>query len=190
MSLAPISAVERYTAQFQHHQDIRVGELILEGEADNVEGGQRPLRLQRAKGQAALPEFPFHIRPRGIDAFAGDLRQVVQDGVKDLEAEMRHPDLIGVGEGEGKAEETARIRLPDGVQLAAGVATWFLDGKENLAGIVSGPICHYTVSFVISRYFDQTKRRVVRGRTLFSLHGKDSALTSPEVTIIFELDLQ
>ena len=50
---------------------------------------------------------------------------------------MGHPDLIGVGKGEGEAEETVRSVFPDGIDLSSSVATGLFDGEKKLAGIVA-----------------------------------------------------
>ena len=146
--LVPFLPAERNPAQFEHHQDVRVGELVLEGEADDVEGGKRPLRFQGAEGEAASAQQGLHVRPGGVAALAADVRQAVQDGVEDLEPEVGHPDLVGVGEGEGDAEAAGPVLLPDGVHLAAGVTAWLFDGEEQLAGIESCLVGH---SFCLSR---------------------------------------
>ena len=150
--LVPLLTAKRDPAQIEHHQNVRVGEFVLEGEADDVEGGKRPLRLQGAEGQSAAAQLRLHVRPGGVAALAGDLRQPVQDGVEDLEAEVGHPDLIGVGEGEGKAEAAGLRVFPDGIDLAPGVAAGFFDGEQELAGIHCGRIGHVPFSFRISRY--------------------------------------
>ncbi len=71
MSLVPFLPAERDPAQFEHHQDVRVGELVLEGEADDVEGGKRPLRFQGAEREAASAQLGLHVRPGGVAALAG-----------------------------------------------------------------------------------------------------------------------
>ena len=150
--VAPLLTAERNPAQIEHHQNIGVGELVLERKADDVEGGKRPLRLQRAKGHSAAAQLLLHVRPGGVAALAGNLRQAVQDGVENLEAEVGHPDLIGVGEGEGKTEAAGPRVLPDGVDLAPGVAARFFDGEQEFAGIHCGRIGHVPLSCRISRY--------------------------------------
>src|SRR5690606_12351960 len=54
IALAAIRRAERDAPEVEHGEDVRVRQLELEREADDVEVAERPARLERHAGQAAL----------------------------------------------------------------------------------------------------------------------------------------
>ena len=101
--LAAIGALERDAAEVEHREDVRVRELELEREADDVEVLERTRALERDERQLARAELLLHVDPRRVAALGERARIVVQDLVEDLEAEMAHPDVVDVGEREADA---------------------------------------------------------------------------------------
>ena len=136
--LGPLFPPNRDPRQVQHVEDIGVAEFVLEREADGVEALQRRARFQRGQGDAVPAHLPLHVRPGRVAALGGDPRVFVQDRVEDLEAEVRHPHLVAVREGEGEEEVALRVVLPDGVDLPAGVAAGLFDGQQDVGPVHGG----------------------------------------------------
>ncbi len=118
----------------------------MKRETDDVEGVERTLRFERAKGKPAHAEFPFHVGPRGVAALAGDFPPAIEDSVEDLDPEMRHPDLVGVRKRDGETEVDGSGIFSDGVDLSPGVPAWLFDGEKEFAGMDGGWSAHVPFS--------------------------------------------
>ena len=105
-AFAPVRGTKRNPAQFQHVQDIGIGEFVLEGEADNIHLRQTPSALQGGKGKVFPAELLLPVRPRGIDPLGCQPRLLLEHGVEDLEPQVAHPHLIDIGKGKDKADFT------------------------------------------------------------------------------------
>jgi hypothetical protein len=105
----------------------------------------------------AQAEFFLHVGPGCVATFACDLRPSIQDSVEDLQTEVRHTDLVGIGKSQYKTEETGGILFPDGIQLTARVTAGLFDRKKKLACIESAHITH----FQMARPFPSS--RILRG---------------------------
>ncbi len=133
MVLPARGGAEGDAAQVQHGEDVRVGQLVLEGEADEVEVAERRARLQRGERQAAADELGLEVRPGGVAPLRDDAGLRVEDAVEDLNAEVGHADLVDVRKGQRDAQAAGRAVLDDGVDFAAQVAAGLFDpGEEGL----------------------------------------------------------
>jgi hypothetical protein len=118
-------------AEIEHREEVRVGELVLQAEADHVEVGERQMALERDERKPARAQEGLEVGPGGIDALGRDLRPSVQHVVEDLDAEVRLGDLVHLGEREREAEADRGQVLPDGAALVAEIAARFLDEREQ-----------------------------------------------------------
>jgi len=113
----PFRRKEGNSREIQHVQDIGITHFILEGEPDDIEGTERKIGLQTAK----RPPFPskdfLHVFPGGVDPFSKGILPPVEDFVEDFKPEMRHPDLVGIGEGQGILDVYAIRFFPDRVDF-------------------------------------------------------------------------
>ena len=128
-----LGLTHREARQVQHRQDIRVGELGLQREADDVElpGGSPALEGEERDGP--LPHLALHVGPWGVGTLHQPLRPPVHHMVKHLRPHVAHPDLVGVGIAE---QETGLGGVPvllDDTQFAADVAVRLGDQREDLA---------------------------------------------------------
>ena len=60
-SLRTVFGSNGQPAQIQQVQDVRVVQLVLQREADDVKLAQGPLRLERVQRDSALPHQSFHV---------------------------------------------------------------------------------------------------------------------------------
>jgi len=133
VAIAPVLRPPGHPPEVEHRQDVRVGQLVLQGEADEVKGPERRAGFERPERQPMLPQPRLHVRPGGVDALGADVRAGVQDGVEDLQAQVGHAHLVGVRKGQGDAQAAGGAVLVRGVGLAAGVAARLFDeGQEGL----------------------------------------------------------
>src|SRR5439155_27014111 len=119
-------------AELEHRQHGRVAELELQGESDDVEGGQRSAALDRKQWLALRLERRLHVGPGHEDALAGDVGPLVEHVVEQPETDVAHADFVRVRERARPFHPQLRQFLADGVQLAADVARWLL-GREDEA---------------------------------------------------------
>ncbi|OPY06515.1 MAG: hypothetical protein A4E67_01433 [Syntrophaceae bacterium PtaB.Bin038] len=145
VAVAPVLRAQGHAPEVEQGQDVRVGKLVLQGDADEIEGRKRRARLEGREPQPARPQPGFHVRPGGVDALGADVRVGVQDGVEDLQAQVGHAHLVGVGKGQGNAKAAGGAVLDRGVGLAAGVSAGLLDeGQKGLetahVGSVAGHV--------------------------------------------------
>ena len=129
--LAPVGGTNRQTAQVQHRQHVRVGQLVLKREADHVEVGDRRGGLQRDQRQAAGAQLGLAVEPGGEDPLARDPVRLVEDAVEDLRAEVRHPDLVRVRERQADAGAHGRRVLADLLVLTPDVAGGLFDAVQE-----------------------------------------------------------
>ncbi len=123
--------MQRNAAQIEHRQHGRVAELELQREADHVESPERRAALDGEERLLFRTQSRFHVGPRHEEALAGDVGALVERVVEEAEADVAHPDFIGVGEGERPGDARLRKILVHGVQLAAGVARRLLRREDQ-----------------------------------------------------------
>jgi len=92
--VAALSGEERDSAQFQDAQNRRVGQFVLQSDAEDVKAGQRVASLKRAKGNALAPEQVHGVLLGVEDALAEGVIAQVRDVLEDLQADVAHTDLI------------------------------------------------------------------------------------------------
>jgi hypothetical protein len=95
-----VGGAQRDPRQVEDVEDVGVGHLVLEREADDVEGGERACGLQRQNGQPPGTQLGLHVDPRCERALAGDVGAGVEQAVEDAGAEVAHPDVVEVGKRE------------------------------------------------------------------------------------------
>ena len=101
----------RHAREPQHRHDVRVVPLERDGKRDDVEVARQGLRFQpnqRRSGRQLLFQLLFG---RQEQTLAHDFVLRVEELIDGLEAEIRHPDEIGIGKGQRDAK-------PPGVRLA------------------------------------------------------------------------
>ena len=130
--VVPVLREQRDTAQFQHVEARGEGHLVLEGEPDEVELRKRGARLEREQGQADASHLLLHVEPGREDPLAVGVLPLVDEVIEDLDAEVGHADLIGVGETERKAHVDHCRVLLDTVQLTTDIAAGFLHEGQDL----------------------------------------------------------
>jgi hypothetical protein len=118
----PLRGRQGNARQVEHVEDVGVGELVAEREADDVELFQGMTRLQTEEGESGGAHLRLHIRPGGIDTLRQEIRLGVEDIVEDGQPQVGHADVVDVGIGQGKAYRCGLPVLHDGVPLAAGIA--------------------------------------------------------------------
>ena len=124
---SPFPALERDPAHLQHRQDIAVAHLILKRKADDVESIQRVPAFHGKQGQPFFFHQGNHIRPRHEEPLTQAPALPVDQSVQDLQAEMAHPDLIGIRKTEPEMKRTAVPFLHRRVHLSAGISRRLLD---------------------------------------------------------------
>ncbi len=99
-----LRAAPRNAGQVEHVENVGVGELVLQREADNIEIAKRQLVLEALERLIVGPQHFLHVGPGCIAPLGSDpvsrVEVVVEDGI----AEMAHADLVGIGESEGETE--------------------------------------------------------------------------------------
>ena len=101
--LAAIAGAGGDAREVEHVEDVRVGQLVLEGEAEEVEIAEGVVRLEAPEGRALASHLRLHVEPGGEGALAEHVVLGVEEVVEDAEAHVRHADVVGVGVGEGDA---------------------------------------------------------------------------------------
>ena len=130
IGLAAVALPHRQPREVQHVEDVRVVELRLEREAQDVEVRDGRERLRREERNPVLAHPRLEIHPRRIDPLAGEVLPPVDDLVEDLQPRVAHPDLVGVGESQRQRHRGLREVLPRDVALEADVAARLLDERQ------------------------------------------------------------
>ena len=115
-----VLGLERDAAKVEHGQDVRIANLILEREAEDVELPERGEGLQRIERQAVLAEGGFEVGERCKGSLARPIAGVHQ-AVEDLEPVVAHAEGVGVGERQAEGSLASAMVLADAVELAAKV---------------------------------------------------------------------
>ena len=101
--LAAVAGAWGNTREVEHVEDVGVGQLVLEGEAEDVEIAQGVAGLEAPEGNAIAAHLRFHVGPGGEGAFADNVVVGVEEVVEDAETHVRHADVVGIGVGQGDA---------------------------------------------------------------------------------------
>ena len=86
------------------------------------------MRFQGGQGNVVLSHPPVHVRPGGVTPLGNDLRVLIQNRIQNLQPQVRHPHLIGIRKGQGKAQIS--IILANGAHLPTHVAGRLFNSKE------------------------------------------------------------
>src|SRR5262249_19402131 len=122
---------KRNTPEVEHREQVRVADLVLKTESNDVEITERGKRLETVERQGVVAEQLFEIGQRGERPFACPSGIVVEDAVKNLQAVMVHAERVRVGKRQtDSALDVVKI-LDDGIAFAAEVLRWSLDGREQ-----------------------------------------------------------
>ena len=121
--VAPVDRLDRDACQLERSEHVRVTELGGEGDAEKIERGDRPVRVDGELADLVLAHEHLEVRPDGVGPLCQHPVTFVQDLVEDLNALVGQADFI-------------RIRIhqcpPDGFV----VGTPVLDGCVELAAHV------------------------------------------------------
>ena len=117
----PFVAEVRDAAEVEHRQHVRVADLILQTETDDIEGVQRREGFEAVERQLLAAEHRFEIEPRREGPLAGPLRIAVERAVEHLEAVVAHAERVSVRKAEAKRAANLGVILGDAVDFAAHV---------------------------------------------------------------------
>ena len=120
VTLAPLGRIARDAGQAQQREHIDVVPLERHREGDDVKIADRRLRLERDQRRPGGQQILKFLLRRQEHALAHHIVFRVEEAVDGLKAEVRHPDPVGVREGQGDAQ-TIAMRLDD-------VADFFREG--------------------------------------------------------------
>ncbi len=108
---APVGRADRDPRHAQEAHGVHVVALVGDREADQVEVGERALRLERERRGAGAPVLVQVLGVREEDALADHVRQRVQVVVDGLEAQVGHADRVGVRVHERHPDPAAPVLL-------------------------------------------------------------------------------
>ena len=127
----PVLREQRNAAEVEHIQDITVAQFILQGKADEVKIRQRIARFERIQRDIMRAHLFFHIHPRRENTLTPNVRLFVKKAVEDLDAEVRHTDLINIGKTEREPHVHLLLVLDDSSEFTADIAAGFLHLQEQ-----------------------------------------------------------
>ena len=117
---AAIFGVKRQAPQVEHREHVRVTDLVLEREPQDVEPAERCECLETVERQPRILEPELEIRQRRERSLTRPAR-LIHQAVQDLKTVMAHSERIGVGERQANGSAGGLVVLGDAVQLAADV---------------------------------------------------------------------
>jgi hypothetical protein len=129
MVLAAVDGVEWNPGQVESSEHVRVAELGGEGDTEEVERRDRPVRVDGELADPVLAHERLEIRPDRVCSLGQDAITFVQDLVEDLDALVGQADLVRIRIHE---------RPPDSFVVGAPV----LDGRVELAAHVLDRLLH------------------------------------------------
>ncbi len=118
----PLLPAQRHPPQGEHVQDIAVGELVLEGEADDVEFSEGPFGLEGNQRRPICTEQVLHVGPGSVDPLCRQPVKAVENMVENGETDVAHPHFIDIGKGQGEGEVDLGGILSDTAELPAEIA--------------------------------------------------------------------
>ena len=113
----------RDTAQVQHVEHIAEVELVLQAETDHIEFPQRMSGLQGEEGDTSDSHGLFHVNPGSVDPLRNEVLMLVDQLVQDHQAQVRHPNLVGIGKGQGQPDSRAIPVLDDAIPFLPRIAS-------------------------------------------------------------------
>ena len=130
VQIMPVLTQNGDSAEGQHIEDIGIAQLILERKADKVKVGQRIAGFQRVERDITGAHLLLHIDPRCKYPLAPDIRLFIKKAVEDLDAEVGHSDLVGIGKAERKAHIDVTLVLDHLAQLSADITAGLLNLQQ------------------------------------------------------------
>ncbi len=178
---------ERDLSEIEHREHVRVRELELQREPHHVEVAERPRALERHERQPAPHELRLHVDPRRVRALGERAWIVVQYLVKDLEAEVAHPDVVDVGERQADARPHRAPVLLDSAVLASDIPPGLLDPVDELGvGVLGEGVFHGKNTYVPKpRAVGKGKRRRFRlfSRPMASRDTEPVPASAPRLSV-------
>ncbi len=104
----------------------------MKRESNDVELSKRRIAFQREQRYGERAQLSLHIGPRRVYSFGGPTLTRIQEAVQNLETQMAHPDLIGVGEAQCDSGRNLGGGFKHLVPLAAGVSRRLFDTRKDL----------------------------------------------------------
>ena len=129
--LASFRGQEGDPGQVQDLEDVAVGQLIPQGDAQEIKTLHGILGLQAEEGDFLLLHDLVEVGPRRKNPLTPGVGAAVQLFVYDLDAEIGHADLIDVREADGEADVHGGGVLHDGVDFISNVAGGLLHHVED-----------------------------------------------------------
>ena len=116
-----IPGIQGDPSQVQHLQHVGIAHFILQGEPHDIETIQGRAGFDGKKRQFFPAHGVRHIGPGHEGPLAQRPGLAIDDVVEDLDAQMGHAYLIGIGKTKGKGHFRLIKGLDDGVHFAAGI---------------------------------------------------------------------
>ena len=120
--LRSVGTVYRHSRHVHHVQNGGIGHLIAYRECEYVVLGDRVSALKGVQRHIRLFHFLIHISPRGINALAPDVGQLVHGRIQDAHAEVGHTYLVGIRKTECYSYINVSLILYYLIVFAAGIA--------------------------------------------------------------------
>ena len=95
--------MQRDSGKVERLQNVCITHLILQGDKQEILVFHRLLGFQAEQRNALFPHHAVQIRPWGIDTLTPHVLTFVKHIVQDLDAKVRHTDLIHIREQESAA---------------------------------------------------------------------------------------
>ncbi len=83
-----------------------------------------------------IAQLTFPVRPGSKTSFGGNARKRVQNGVENLQPQVRHAHFIGIWKGKQKTD--IGFVFTDGVDFRADIAAGFFGNGQQFVGNVLG----------------------------------------------------
>jgi len=124
-----VGSAQRNPGQVEHLEHVRVGQLGLQRDAEEVEVANRPPRFEGEEGDRLPAHRLAHVGPGAVDALGSHRRPPVHLVVEDLQRLVRYAHLVGVRIAE--ADDRRRLRLSNLVRLASDISRWAADRLQD-----------------------------------------------------------
>ncbi len=128
---AAVLRLQRDARQVQGGEHVGVAQLRGEGEAEDVEGADRTVAVDRELRDGVLPHQLLEVRPDAVGALGEDALLLVEHLVEDHDALVGQADLVGVGVHQGPADVAGFPVLDRGVELSADVLDRLLHMRQQ-----------------------------------------------------------
>ena len=133
VGLVPVAGVQGDAREVEGREQVRVPELGGERDAEQVEGADRAVAVDRELRHLVLAHERLEVGQHGVGAFGQRVGLLVEHLVQNLDALVRQTDLVGVRVHQGPAHRDGVVApwLDDAVQLSADVLDGFAHAREQ-----------------------------------------------------------